>query len=180
MVLKLKEINRAFHYDKTSVEEVLSTFEAVASPSKDDVESFLKEKAFDMENTGQSVTYLILNDACYREDKFIIDGYFTLAIKAFEFRDGLSRNARRRLTGKSDDFVPAFLIGQLARSAAAPRGFGKDMLMQAIAHIRQAIQIVGGRLIYLDCKDKLVPYYESNGFKLLQKQNDLNQMYLVV
>ena len=180
MVLKLKEINHAFHCDKTSVEEVLSTFEAVASPSKDDVESFLKEKAFDMENTGQSVTYLILNDACYREDKFIIDGYFTLAIKAFEFRDGLSRNARRRLTGKSDDFVPAFLIGQLARSAAAPRGFGKDMLMQAIAHIRQAIQIVGGRLIYLDCKDKLVPYYESNGFKLLQKQNDLNQMYLFV
>ena len=46
MVLKLKEINRAFHYDKTSVEEVLSTFEAVASPSKDDVEYFLKEKAF--------------------------------------------------------------------------------------------------------------------------------------
>ncbi|MDE6244542.1 MAG: hypothetical protein K2M50_02675 [Treponemataceae bacterium] len=62
MVLKLKEINRAFHYDKTSVEEVLSTFEAVASPSKDDVEYFLKEKAFDMENTGQSVTYLMLND----------------------------------------------------------------------------------------------------------------------
>lgn len=47
MVLKLKEINRAFHYDKTSVEEVLSTFEAVASSSKDDVEYFLKEKAFD-------------------------------------------------------------------------------------------------------------------------------------
>ena len=88
MVLKLKEINRAFHYDKTSVEEVLSTFEAVASPSKDDVESFLKEKAFDMENTGQSVTYLILNDENLKENKFIIDGYFTLAIKAFEFRDG--------------------------------------------------------------------------------------------
>ena len=52
--------------------------------------------------------------------------------------------------------------------------------MQAIIHIRQAIQIVGGRLIYLDCKDELVSYYEQNGFKLLQKQKDLNQMYLVV
>lgn len=46
MVLKLKEINHAFHYDKTFVEEVLSSFESIASPSKDDVESFLKEKAF--------------------------------------------------------------------------------------------------------------------------------------
>ena len=81
---------------------------------------------------------------------------------------------------KSDNFVPAFLIGQLAKRTSASHGFGRELLMQAIIHIRQAIQIVGGRLIYLDCKDELVSYYEQNGFKLLQKQKDLNQMYLVV
>lgn len=180
MVLKLKEVIDAFNCDKTSVEEVLSTFKAVSSPSKDDVESFLKNKAFDMENKGQSVTYLMLNDKKLKENKFVIDGYFTLAIKAFEFCDNLSKNGRRRISGKSDNFVPAFLIGQLAKSTSASHGFGRELLMQAIIHIRQAIQIVGGRLIYLDCKDELVSYYEQNGFKLLQKQKDLNQMYFVV
>jgi len=34
MVLKLKEVIDAFNYDKTSVEEVLSTFEAVSSAEK--------------------------------------------------------------------------------------------------------------------------------------------------
>lgn len=180
MVLKLKEVIDAFNYDKTSVEEVLSAFEAVESPSKDDVESFLKDKAFDMESKGQSVTYLMLNDEKLKENKYVIDGYFTLAVKAFEFCENLSKRGRRRISGKSDDFVPAFLIGQLAKSASASHGFGKELLSQAIAHIRQAIQLVGGRLIYLDCKDELVPYYEMNGFKFLQKQKDLNQMYLVV
>lgn len=47
-----------------------------------------------MENTGQSVTCLMLNDESLKEDKFIIDGYFTLAIKAFEFRDRLSRSRK--------------------------------------------------------------------------------------
>ncbi len=180
MVLKLKEVIQAFNYDKASVEEVLSTFKAVDSPSKDDVESFLKHKAFDMENKGQSVTYLVLNDERLKKNEFIIDGYFTLAIKAFEFCDNLSKRGRRRISGKSDDFVPAFLIGQLAKSISAGHGFGKVLLSHAIAYINKAIRIVGGRLIYLDCKDELVSYYTKNGFSFLQKQGELNQMYLVV
>lgn len=92
----------------------------------------------------------------------------------------LTNCLKRSLVCRSRNQEGAIACRPEAESATAPRGFGKEMLMQAIAHIRQAIQIVEGRLIYLDCKDKLVPYYESNGFKLLQKQNDLNQMYFVV
>lgn len=180
MVLKLKEIIKAFNNDKASVKEVLSSFVAVNSPSKDDVESFLKNKAIDMEEKGQSVTYLMLNDEKLKKDEYVIDGYFTLAIKAFEFCGDLSKKGRKRISGKSDDFVPAFLIGQLAKSTSAGHGAGKELLSQAIAYINNAIQIVGGRLIYLDCKDALISYYIKHGFSLLQKQNDLNQMYLVI
>lgn len=182
MVLTLKEIIRAFNNDKASVEEVLSDFEAVNTPSKDDVESFLKSKAYDMETAGQAVTYLMLNDDALEDNRFIIDGYFTLAIKAFEFKSDVSKKGRRKLTGKSDDFVPAYLIGQLAKSTSAGHGVGKELLTQAISYIYTAIQAVGGRLIYLDCKDDLVSYYERNGFSFLQRQekNNLNQMYLVV
>lgn len=182
MVLKLKEIIQAFNNDKASVEEVLSDFEAVNTPSKEDVETFLKSKSYDMEVAGQAVTYLLLNDHALNNNQFIIDGYFTLAIKAFEFRSEISKHGRRRLTGKSDDFVPAYLIGQLAKSSSAGHGIGRELLAQAKSYIYSAIQTVGGRLIYLDCKDDLVSYYEKNGFSFLQKQekNSLNQMYLII
>ena len=77
-----------------------------------------------MEMDEQSVTYLWLNDGRlandeYINDEYIIDGYFILAIKSFEFREDVSKCNRKKLSGKSDAHVPAYLIGRLAKSETA-------------------------------------------------------------
>lgn len=182
MVVSLKKIIKAANFDKDSVEAVLSTFNAVNSTSKEEVENFLRKNAYRMELDGQSATYLIINDEAQEKGYRVIDGYFTIAIKTLHFDDKISNNKRRKMTGKTDDFVPAYLIGQLAKSDSAPKGAGKSYLDIAISYIKTAAQIVGGRLIYLDCDDNLVGYYERNQFTFLQKDEEkgLNQMYLVI
>ena len=181
MVFSLKEIIENFDNNKTSVQEVLSTFIAEETESKADVEDFLVNKAYDMELESQAATYIISNDDEYKNGNLVIDGYFTIALKVFHFIN-TSKNKIKKISGKREEHVPAYLIGQLAKREGSPHGKGKEFLSFAIDYIKQAINIVGGRLVYLDCKDSLILYYKQQGFEFLQQNEEtkLNQMYLVI
>lgn len=180
MVLPLRQIIENQSIDKASVTEALSSF----SCTKDaDVQKFLKDFAILFEQNQQTATFLLFNDDASKNNRLQIDGYFSLALKVFYFEDAISNRTRRKLSGKADDQVPAYLIGQLARSDNAPKGTGAKLLNLAIQYIKNAQTYVGGRLVYLDCKDELVPYYESKGFQFIQRnpeRKDLGQMYIVI
>lgn len=100
MVLALKEIIKALDYDKTSVQEVLSSFEAVDTKSKQEVETFLRNNAYSMEIEKQSATYLIVNDDDFKNGLMTIDGYFTISIKTLKFAEEISKSTRRKISGK--------------------------------------------------------------------------------
>ena len=75
----------------------------------------------------------------------------------------------------------------MARSKNTFSGLGKETLIKAIEYIKGAQYYVGGRLVYLDCWDDLVGYYQKQGFKFIQKRKKpdengdrLNQMYIVI
>ena len=161
MVLALKEIIK-FYDNKTSVQEVLSKFEAVESNRKEEVEGFLKNNAYDMEVDKQSATYIITNDDKAKNGEMTIDGYFTIALKALEFAEDISKNKRVNLSGKKDKYVPDYLIGQIAKSKTAPARAGVEYLNMAISYIKAASKIVGCSLVYLDCEDNmsLIPISE--------------------
>lgn len=177
MVLSLKEIIEYNNEDKVSFKEALSSF----SCKKDlQVQNFIQNKAITFEKDKQASTFLLFND---NSDHLQLDGFFSLAIKVFVFREEISKNKRQKISGKREDHVPAFLIGQLARNDSSSKGLGKELLETAISYIKNAQLYVGGCLVYLDCKDELVSYYENYGFENIQKSikdPDLNQMYIVI
>lgn len=182
MVFSLKEVMNAMKPNEDTLYKALSSFKAVNTKSKDEVESFLRLDACQMERDGQSATYLIVNEQTIDDGQIQIDGYFTVAIKTFHFNDSISKRKRKKISGKTSDYIPAYLIGQLAKSESAPKGIGVKYLEEAIRKIKIAINAVGGRLIYLDCEDELVDYYKRNQFAFLQKDEEkgLNQMYLII
>jgi ribosomal protein S18 acetylase RimI-like enzyme len=53
-------------------------------------------------------------------------------------------------------------------------------LSEVFSILQQAQELVGGRVILLECEDneKLINLYRNNGFEVLQKF-DLVQMYLI-
>ena len=180
MLLQLKKIINQNLIDEASLNEALSNFKC----EKDkDVQGFLKEKSIKFENEGQTATYILFNDEVSNDNNLQIDGYFSLALKVFSFSSDISNRQKSKISGKKDKEVPAYLIGQLARNDLAKKGIGKELINLAIQNIKNAQNYVGGRIVYLDCKDELISYYEEFGFKFIQKNiNDdtLNQMYLII
>ena len=185
MVQALREIIELKDYDEASLLEALHKFECIKSEEEDsqDVMRFLTEEAIQMEKNGTTRTYLILNDELWKQGKIRIDGYFAIALKLLYFSNDINSNLLEEVFGDSNKKnCPAYLIGQLARSKETSKGVGKEYLRIALAYISEARDIVGGRLVYLDCRQSKREYYEKHGFNFLQQKHksDLIQMYRVI
>ena len=140
----------------------------------DDVESFLKTKAFDFERRNKSRTYLIM-------DGNILSGYFTLSLKALPFSSDVSKNTIKSIDGYSKDVsaIGIILIGQFGKDKVFAKGIdGSKLFDICIDMVYQAQAIIGGRFVVLECRriEKVVAFYKRKGFVLLQ--NDEREEYL--
>lgn len=170
-ILSLSEMIETYGQDIVS--DILESFKSVHDSA---TESFLKEKAIDMEIRDLSRTYLAVS----KKDTRVL-GYITVSIKCMRIPDEnlLSGKTKKSMNIDSKtNIVQSFLIGQLSRSAEAPKGLGSYLLDVAFEKLNQVRELVGCRIVRLDCHDELVPYYTSYGFKLITKNDDrsLNQM----
>lgn len=170
-VYSLSEFMKKFGEEDTS--EAISEFH---STHASETESFLKENAVRMEKKDLSRTYIVLSD-----DDLTILGYITLSIKCLAVPDEnlLSNTILRNMNIESRTGVAqSYLLGQLSRSTDAPKGLGAEMLDLAFDKLGSAKDLVGCRMVRLDCHDELIPYYESHGFRLITRNGNgnLNQM----
>lgn len=160
--------------DIQRLKELLSSF----SCEKDkDIESFLHNRAIDFEFLNKSRTYLLCdNDILLNEGRFLILGYFTVALKVLDLPKRLSNNARKALDGLSAKLhgevissVPCYLIGQLAKNSAVPPNksvCGSEIINRAISIIKSSVENVGGRYVMIECHNnaKLRKFYSDNAF----------------
>ena len=144
-----------------------------------DVESFLKTKSIDFEKRNKSRSFIVLDsEELHKYKRLSILAYFTLALKSLKVHnEKVTPALRRKMDGfdKNAKEFESFLIGQLGRndtikSSELP---GKDLLNMAISFISKAQKIVGGRIVMIDCENnnKLIKFYEDNGFILIQEHN---------
>lgn len=171
IITSLSEVLEIYGTEWTS--EVLGTFRSVHDSA---TEAFLKEKAIDMEVRDLSRTYLAI-----AKDGVRILGYITLSIKCMRVPDENLPSGKTRKSMNIDsrtNIVQSYLIGQLSRSADAPKGLGGYLLDVAFEKLDQARGIVGCKVVRLDCHDELIDYYKAHGFRLITTNDDrsLNQM----
>lgn len=151
---------------------MLSSYRSVKDSN---TETFLREKAVDMELYDLCRTYLAISS-----DDTIL-GFVSLSVKCMTVpkENMLSGKVLKRMNIETRTGVAqSYLLGQLSRSADAPKGFGSALLDLAFDQLAVAKNAVGCRMVRLDCHDELIPYYSSHGFKLITKNEDgtLNQM----
>ncbi len=170
--INLKDILNDDSLGESVAKNVLSSFSCPLNP---DVEYFLRHTAIEFSKQSISSTYLIM--ASYK-DKYVLCGYFSLANKVFCIeKDSLpNRNWKRRMAkfGQFDKAVQRYtisapLIGQLGKNYA--NGYdklitGDELLKLTLDKVREMQYIVGGKIVYLECeqKEKLIDFYQSNGF----------------
>lgn len=183
MVQALRELIEDENYDEASLVGALSLFRcAHGDDDAEDVENFLKRLAVPYEKEGITRTYLMINDEAWERGEVKIDGYFAIALKVLYFQK-MSAEFLEAVFGDPDrKNCPAFLIGQLARSADSEKGEGSRYLELALSYISSVSDIIGGRFVYLDCSPARQRYYEQHGFSFLKNKHNshLIQMYKVI
>jgi len=111
-------------------------------------------------------------------------GYFSIAMKTMKIPvlETMSKTLRKRLGNQSDSEqnLVVYLIGQLGRDSSYSNNVlsGKKMLQDCYGLIAEARDIVGGRLILLECKpaEKLCKFYEGEGYiDITEESNGLKQ-----
>ena len=145
-----------------------------------DVENFLKLKSVDFDKRNKSRTYLIVDKEHIIGD-IIILGYYTITLKNLPFAGNVSKSMIKRIDGYSNNINSAesVLIGQLGkdynyRSALS----GISLLKYAMDTVYSIHELAAGRIVFLECldNDKVVRFYQDNGFIFLQKNGEYLQM----
>ncbi len=174
--------------DIDMLNHILSSFSCAYD---EDIQNFLHNRAIDFENLLKSRTYLVIDEEQFENpafslDKLTIYGYISLAVKVFTVPETTSNRQRQQLDGfsakehgKQISNFPCYLIGQLARNSNVPKDTisGAELLKIANTIIGEAVKLVGGRNILVECRnnEKLIQFYLNNGFYKVSQVPDENQ-----
>ncbi|MDO5852805.1 MAG: hypothetical protein Q4Q62_01830 [Thermoplasmata archaeon] len=164
---------------KRSPEDVIQgLFDEFSCSRNPEVESYLHHSAIMMEKKDLSRTYLVFD-----AESGMLIGFFSLGIRCMTVdpkNKSISESFRKRMNVDSDTSVAqAYLLGQLARNDGSPKGYGKEMVDEALEVMHQCKERVGCRLVRVDCDDDLIPYYESLGFTLVVRNGPKNLCQMV-
>lgn len=117
-----------------------------------------------------------------------------MGLKTFKIPEDASNTLRKKLDGyssKKDNEtiteLPGYLIGQLARNSNIDKKLlpGHKLLDYCLGVLQPAITFVGGRIIFVESKDKkgLLDFYQNNNFKIISeipdKKEKMFQLFLL-
>ncbi len=168
-LILLKDVIDELGEEKTK--EILSQF---SCPLNLDVEVFLHRNAVEFAKQGITATHLVFAP---HKGRPVIAGYFSLANKNIIVSNrSISASLKRRIN-KFGTFDPdrrgyrisAPLIAQLGKNYANSYNrliTGDELLHIACNKVVQVQEMIGGKIVYLECEDKphLVQFYQTNGF----------------
>lgn len=133
---------------------------------------FLKKTAWDFHQFEIAKTYVLLNSNISPSR---IQGYITLMNSEIILNEG------QQPIGISDKYevFPAVKIARLAIDKIYQgQGFGGMLLDWCINHVKRAIMPnVGCRFLVVDAKKDSIPFYQKNGFTLLDTESNLSDPY---
>jgi hypothetical protein len=169
--------------------ELLEQFKEFRCERDLDIQLFLQNKAIDYERAGYSRTYIYQLYDQNKEGILQIVAYFTVAITSVSFTD-ISRNRKVKVLGgfpgrDTQDHFAGLLIAQLGRNDNFDKTIidSKRMIADAEGIITRGRKYLGGKLIYIDCKEPLIQLYSGFGYKLIidgQYANGLYKLFKVL
>jgi hypothetical protein len=111
-----------------------------------------------------------------------------LAIKNIELEQGTSAKVSRDFFCSGEpqsNAIAAYLIGQLGKNDDLPSDqiHLSDIIGYAESHILGASELVGGRIMFLECKStikKLNDLYRGQGYRKLKERTRYSVFYKVI
>lgn len=187
-VIKLETLLQQMGEEQTN--RLLSSF---ICEKNMEVENFLHKNAVIFTKQKIAITFLVFQNS-------EILGYFTLANKIVNVNsNSLSKTMHKRISKfslqinieeRSQLMAPFFMVAQLGKNFSPNLKSsitGKELLELAIEIVREAQSIIGGKIVFLECRDvvNLIQFYSDAGFTIIgtrisSKGYVLHQMIKIV
>ena len=174
-LLDLSEMIGRAHIDR-----LISDFSCPLNP---EVEKFFRFKALEFSTQRLASTYAVF---AANEEQLALAGYFALSHNYFLMDAQKLNDMSKRLAKRISKFTKhnrelnryafsAPLIGQLGKNYADSCDTlitGNELLKIACDTVDQALKIIGGKMVCLECEDKpvLVDFYRENGFQIFNRR----------
>lgn len=196
-IVTLENLLNKSDFTEEDIKKLLFSFETISSkeaPGSDDIQHFIHHKAIEFEKSGLSRTTLVMST--YKGTSFLA-GYYSIANKSLVIRkknyQKLSNNFKRRLNGigykteQKNYQIPSILLGQLGKNynsvaKKADSCTGDELLALASKTIKKVYEIIGGRIVYLECEDNtyLKEFYSRNGYTEIAEFKSTNDLCIFI
>ncbi|AAP76874.1 hypothetical protein [Helicobacter hepaticus] len=140
-----------------------------------ELETFIREKAIQLEKQHHTRTYLILKGNT-------IQAFFALAVNLLE-TSTLSKTLIKKLSSNHNantQYIPCFIIGQLGKSDDSVIK-GDEIMEIALSILLEIHNYLGTRFVLLDAVNvlKVIEFYERHKFVRLPASNDDKQIKMI-
>lgn len=170
--------------DEFDMNKIEQSFKKFSCQREVDLENFLVKKAIPYEKTNFGKTYLLIDLDELDRGNFSVMAYYTIAQTAIDI-SVLSAKRKRKVLGDypgrdSLKTIPAYLIGQLGRNDtySSDEISGEQILNECYHSISIAAQVVGGKLVILECREPMFErVYENRGFNKLYDELNEHGLY---
>lgn len=153
----------------------------------EDIETFLRYKAFEYLERCWCSIYLILDEEAFDKGKIEVVAYFTLSHKSL-LPENASKTKVKEASGfKTAESIHFVLIGQLGKYMAmmpndCVRTYdisGQEVLDYALEVIQASNQLIPCRCVLVECseKEKVQKFYTDYGFSFFQYDGEHYQFY---
>lgn len=152
----------------------------------EDIETFLRQRAFEFLRRGWCSIYLILEEEAFDAGQIKILAYFTLSHKSL-IPDRASKAKVKSASGFKDaSSIHFVLIGQLGKYITAEGNqrssasiSSAEILDYAFEVIRASNELIPCRCVLVECGDseKVHKVYTEYGFSAFQHDGDHHQFY---
>ena len=155
-------------WSKAAIRRAMRSFRCERN---EDVEEFAHRRAVSNELNGSTKTYLVLDGDEFDNERLVVIAFVSIALTSTDYSE-VSLEERRSILGSVPGIwvansFPGYLIAELARCDEVDKDAinGAMLIRVAEGQIKEAMELVGGGLVYLDCKDEMVAYYGQFGYE---------------
>lgn len=171
--------------DEIDDEKIAKSLKKFSCSKEKDLENFLVKSAVEYEKKENGKTFFVIDNEKIKNGEFEIVAFFTTGLSSVDISN-LSRSQKKKLLGSVPgrdnlNSYPAYLIGQLGQSDnyCTDDICGEVLLNECVSRIKTAQRVAGGKLVVLECREKLRQFYKKQGFKelMVEKNGDLTTCY---
>lgn len=163
-------------------------FMKFSCPLEKELEIFLVKHAIEYERIEYGKTFLFLNSKEFTKGIIDIIAFFTIGQKSLDISE-LSSKKKKKVIGNSIPgrenltSIPGFLIGEIGRSGKYSHDDlpGSIILQESYKQIKRARKVVGGNLIFLECRKKMFDlFYKKQNFKKISNDSSCGEDDLIM